>query len=115
MKHMFCGGVKMQSWKPESGSIEMWIIATAIGKQHDLIDQMQKNEDGSYPIHLSVGGIKLDLSLVVKRIEEEIDRLTKDRAQRLLEEKLFDVCSELEDMQERIRDLKKRYFRYDWE
>lgn len=105
----------MQNWKPESGSIEMWIIATVIGKQHDLINQMQKNEDGSYPIQFSVGGIELDFSRVAKNIEEEINRLTKDRAQQLLEEKCFDVCGELEDMQERIRDLKEQYFKYDWE
>ena len=50
----------MQSWKPNSKSIEMWLVTTAIGKQHNLIDKMQKNEDGSYPIQFSIGGIELD-------------------------------------------------------
>ena len=105
----------MQSWKPKSKSIEMWLVATAIGKQHNLIDKMQKNEDGSYPIQFTIGGVELDFYQVGKRIQEEIDRITKERAEQMLDERCSDVCEKLEDMQERIKELKERYFKYDWE
>ena len=105
----------MQSWKPKSGTMEMWLATIAIGTQHDLIEQMQQNDDGSYPIRFTVGGIDLDFSRVGKRIEEAMDEITKERAERLLEEKCSNVCKELDNMQERIKELKEHYFKFDWE
>lgn len=40
----------MINYKPKHGDMEMWIICTAIKGQHDLIDKMKKNEDGTYPV-----------------------------------------------------------------
>lgn len=40
----------MMNYKPEYGDMELWLICAAIGSDHDLIDKMQKNPDGSYPV-----------------------------------------------------------------
>ena len=68
----------MINYKPKHGDMEMWMICVAIGENHKLIDKMEKNEDGSYPIIFSVGGIELDFSRVSKRVEEQISELVRD-------------------------------------
>lgn len=77
----------MINYKPKHGDMEMWIICVAIGGQHDLIDKMIKNADGSYPVVFSVGGIELDFSRVAKRVDEQISELVRNRAEALLDEK----------------------------
>ena len=94
--------------------IKMWIICTAIGKDHDLISKMKKNEDGTYPVLFSVGGIGLDFGNVAKRIEEIFDDAVTDKAQELLNTKYSDLLNELADIQERVENQKQR-FKYDWE
>ncbi|WP_342759461.1 hypothetical protein [Kineothrix sedimenti] len=105
----------MINYKPKNEGMEMWMICAAIGKNHELIDQMEKKEDGSYPIIFSVGGIELNFSQVAKRVEEEIGDLVTNKAQKLLDEKYEDLIGELIDMQERIKDQKENRFKYDWE
>ena len=104
----------MSKFEPEHGSMEMWLVCTCIGKNHELIDKMQKNEDGSYPVVFSVGGIELDFSLVAKRIDEQVSELVTNKANELLEERYGDLLGEIMDIQERIKEQKER-FRYDWE
>lgn len=111
----------MSSFKPESETTEMWLVCTAIGKNHKLIDKMQKNEDGTYPVIFSVGGIELDFHRVAERIQEEIDRIENSvneramqKAQELLNEKYEDLIGEVYDIQERIKNQKER-FKYEWE
>lgn len=104
----------MSNFKPEHGSMEMWLVCVALGKNHRLIDEMQKNEDGTYPVVFSVGGVELDFSLVAKRIDEQISELVTDKAKALLDDRYGDLLSEIIDIQERIKGQKER-FRYDWE
>lgn len=105
----------MINYKPKHGDMEMWMICTAIGEKHELINKMEKNEDGSYPIIFSVGGVELDFQRVAKRVDEEISTLVKNRAEELLDEKYNNLISEIMDIQERIKDQKESLFKYDWE
>lgn len=104
----------MTNYKPKRGDMEMWMICAAIDKEHDLIHEMQKNEDGSYPVSFMVGGIELDFSKVAKRVDEQISNLVSERTQSLLNEKYEDLIGELIDIQERIKG-QKGLFKYDWE
>lgn len=108
------GGMKMSNFKPEHGSMEMWLVCVALGKNHKLIDKMQKNEDGTYPVVFSVGGVELDFSLVAKRIDEQISEMVTNKAKALLDERYEDLLGEIMDIQETIKEQKER-FRYDWE
>ena len=105
----------MINYKPKHGDMEMWMICVAIGEKHDLIDKMKKNEDGSYPVVFSVGGIELDFSRVAKRVDEQISELVKSRAEALLDEKYSNLLGEIMDIQERIKDQKENLFKYEWE
>lgn len=104
----------MTNYKPKHGDMEMWMICVAIGEEHDLIHEMQKNEDGSYPVSFMVGGIELDFSKVARRVDEQINKLVTKRAKSLLNEKYEDLIGELIDMQERIKE-QKECFKYEWE
>ena len=104
----------MSNFKPEHGSMEMWLVCVALGKKHKLIDKMQKNEDGTYPVVFSVGGVELDFSLVAKRIDEQISEMVTNKAKALLDERYEDLLGEIMDIQETIKEQKER-FRYDWE
>lgn len=104
----------MIDYKPKHGDMEMWMICTAIGEGHDLIHEMQKNEDGSYPVSFTVGGVELDFSKVAKRVDEQINNLVMEKAQILLSEKYGDMIGELMDIQERIKKQNK-HFEYEWE
>ena len=105
----------MINYKPKHGDMEMWMICVALKGQHELIDAMEKNEDGSYPVIFSVGGIKLDFSAVAKRIDEQISSMVEEKAKELLDKKYEDLIGEIFDIQERIKYQKEKLFKYDWE
>lgn len=105
----------MTNYKPKHGDMEMWMICAAIGEKHELIEKMEKNEDGSYPVVFSVGGIELDFSRVAKRVDEQISELVKSKAEALLDEKYSNLLKEIMDIQERIKDQKETLFKYEWE
>lgn len=105
----------MINYNPKHGDMEMWMICVAIGEKHDLIDKMKKNENGSYPVVFSVGGIELDFNRVAKRVEEQISELVRNRAEALLDEKYGNLIGEIMDIQERIKDQKESLFKYEWE
>lgn len=104
----------MMNYKPKSGDMEMWLICVAMGKDISLIDKMQKNEDGSYPVVFSVGGVELDFSKVAKRIDDQISELVTSKAQKLLDERYEGLLKDIYDIQERIENQKER-FKYEWE
>ena len=106
----------MTNWKPDliEEDIRMWIICTAIGTNHDLIDKMKKDEDGNYSVFFSVGGVELNFDNVAKRIEECFSDAVTNKAQELLDAKYDSLIGELYDIQERIKEQKQR-FKYDWE
>ena len=106
----------MTSWKPSpmTEDIRMWIICHAVGEDHDLIEKMEKDEDGNYSVFFSVGGIELNFDNVAKRIEEIFDDAVTKKAQKLLNEKFNDLIDELADIQDRIKE-RKDLFKYDWE
>ena len=104
----------MSNFNPRTDSIEMWIICEAIGKDHHLIDDMKVNEDGTYPVSFSVGGVELDFNNVAKRIKENFDDAVAKKAQELLDDMYSDLTGEIYDMQERIKEHQAR-FKYGWE
>lgn len=106
----------MTNFKPThiKGDTKMWIVCTAVGKDHDLIGEMARNADGSYPVFFSVGGVELDFDNVVKRLEENFVEAVTKKAQELLDNKYNDLLNEIDDMQERIKEQKAR-FKYEWE
>lgn len=100
--------------------MEMWLIAAALGEASEgngyhLIDKMTRNDDGTFPIEFSIGGISLDFSLVAKRIDESLNDMIKNKATNLLLNKYDDLISELEDIKERISYQKDTFFKYEWE
>lgn len=105
----------MVNYKPKHGDMEMWMICVAIGENHKLIDKMKKNDDGSYPVVFSVGGVELDFKRVAQRVDEQIKEFVEDEAQSLLEDKYGNLIGEIYDIQERIKDQKGKLFQYDWE
>ena len=52
---------------PKRDSMAMWIICESIGRDSALVDKMQKNPDGSYPVKFEVGGVELDFSRFTER------------------------------------------------
>lgn len=105
----------MVSYKPEHGDMEMWLICVAMGKDYKLIDKMQKNADGSYPVVFSVGGVELDFGAVAKRIDEQISELVNNKAHALLHDKYEELVGEIYEIQERLENQKKEFFQYEWE
>lgn len=104
----------MVNYKPKHGDMEIWLIVAAMGKDTKLIDKMKKNEDGSYPVIFSVGGVELDFNLVARRIDESINAMVADKAKSLLCESYGNLLDEINEIQERI-ESQKEIFRYDWE
>ena len=106
----------MTNWNPSriTEDAGMWVVCTAIGKEHDLIDKMKKSEDGSYPLVFSVGGVELNFDNIAKRINESFSEMVNKRAKELLAEKYGDLCEALNDIQERI-ESQKDLFPYEWE
>lgn len=100
--------------KLEHGTMAMWVVCAAIGKENQLIETMEATEDGLKDIKFSVGGVELDFMKVVQRIDEEISKLITLKAQRLLADKYGDLEFEINDIQERIKKQKER-FKYSWE
>ena len=106
----------MTNWKPTpiTEDIRMWIVCTAIGADHNLMERMVKNKDGEYSVFFSVGGVELNFDNVAKRIEECLDDAVTKKAQELLNEKFNDLIDELCDMKDRVKK-RRDLFKYDWE
>lgn len=106
----------MTNWKPSpmTEDIRMWVVCTAIGENHNLIEKMIKDDDGNYPVFFSVGGVELNFDNVVKRIEEYFSDAVTKKAQELLDNKYNNLLNEIDDIQERIKEQKAR-FKYEWE
>ena len=105
----------MNKFIPKHGSMEMWVVCTALGGDIKLLDKMKKNEDGSYPVVLSVGGVELDFNRFCKRSDEATQELAMEKAKELVDEKYGTVFDELEDIRERLEHQKKELFSYSWE
>ena len=105
----------MNKFIPKHGSMEMWVVCTALGGDIKLLDKMKKNEDGSYPVVLSVGGVELDFNRFCKRLDEATQELAMEKAKELVDEKYGAVFDELEDIRERLEHQKKELFSYSWE
>lgn len=115
----------MINYKPKAKEIEFELITMAIGEDPDLVDKMERNEDGSIPIVFSVGGVELDFHKVSKMIDNrlntkitvdniKLNKLVMDEAQSLLTEKYNDLINDIVDIQDRIKNQKDK-FQYDWE
>ena len=104
----------MVNYKPDRTDMGLWVICSAIGDDHDKVKQMQKNEDGTYPIKFSVGGVELDFNKVIKRLDEDLDRLVERKAQKLVDLRYEDLIGDIRDIQERLEYHKDR-LKYDWE
>lgn len=106
----------MTNWKasPMTEDIRMWVVCEAIGADRHLIKKMEMNEDGSYPVFFSVGGVELNFDNVVKRIEASFSDAVTKKAQELLDAKFNDLIDELYDIQSRVKE-RKDLFKYAWE
>ena len=105
----------MNKFIPKHGSMEMLVVCAALGGDSELLDKMKKNEDGSYPVVLSVGGVELDFNRFCKRLDEATQELAMEKAKELVDEKYGTVFDELEDIRERLEHQKKELFSYNWE
>ena len=92
----------MSKFIPEHGTMEMWVVCTALGENSELFEKMKKNEDGSYPVVLCVGGVELDFNRFCKRLDEATQELAMEKAKRLVDEKYGTVFEELDDIRERL-------------
>lgn len=106
----------MTNWKPSLSKEDFgtWVVCEAVGKDRDLIKEMKRNADGSYPIFFSVGGVELDFDKVIQRMNDCIHDMVAKKAQELLNEKYDDLISEIISIRNRIGEQKER-FKYDWE
>ena len=102
----------MTNLKPKRDSLEIWLILTSVGKDVDLINQMKKDEDGSYQVEFKVGGLELDFNNVVERLDKSLDDLVARKATELLQDKYSDIINDMQDIQDRISHQKER-FKYD--
>lgn len=103
------------NYKFKHDDMESWLILTAIGADRTLIDQMERNPDGSYPVKFEVGGVTLNFFEVAKRIDESIDVMVTEKAKKLLDQKFNGVIGEINEIQERLENQKATLFQYDWE
>lgn len=104
----------MVNYKPDRTDMGLWVICSAIGDDHEKAKQMKKNEDGTYPIVFSIGGVELDFDKVVKRLDEDLDRLVERKAQKLIDLRYEDLIKDIHDIQERLEYHKDR-LKYEWE
>ena len=105
----------MSNFTPNRDSMAMWIICESIGRDSALVDKMQKNPDGSYPVKFEVGGIELDFSKFTDRLEKTLNQMVTEKAQSLLNEKYDSLLGEICDIQKRLEEQKNKFFLYDWE
>ena len=105
------------NWKPDADKFDMgvWVICHAIGKDREkFVNSRIRNEDGSYPITLTVGGVELDFANVAKAINNILIGEVSKRVQSVLDNKYQDIVDEISEIQDRISNQKER-FRYDYE
>lgn len=96
----------MSDFKLNNNSMEMYLIRTAIGDNHELIHNMKKNEDGSYPVVFSVGGVELDFSLILEKITDYMIEATTDKIFFLLRERYNILTNILTDINDKIEKMK---------
>ena len=101
----------MINWKPNfnADDIKTWLICESVDRNVDYRN-IKKNEDGSYQVFFSIGGVELDFNKVANRINEMIARKAYD----LLKQEYSDLIYAIQDIQERIEEHKEK-FKYDWE
>lgn len=104
----------INKFDPMKKNMGLHIILESIGANHDLINQMKKNDDGTYDVTLTVGGVELDFNRFSEVVERQLSDLVEKKAQDLLSRKYSNLIDEISDIQERIEDQKEK-FKYDWE
>lgn len=109
-------GFNMINWKPSLTKEDFvtWVVCEAVGNDRDLIKEMKRNADGSYPIFFSVGDVELDFNKVVQRMNDCFYDSVAKKAQELLNEKYGDLINEIDGIQEIIQHQKER-FKYNYE
>lgn len=104
----------INKFDPKKENMGRHIILESIGANRDLIKQMKKNDDGTYDVTLTVGGVELDFNRFSEVVERQLFDLVEKKAQDLLSQKYSSLIDEISDIQERIEDQKEK-FKYDWE
>jgi hypothetical protein len=90
------------------------IILESVGDNYKLIDEMKKNDDGTYDVTLIVGGVELDFKNFAKCIEEQLVDFIEHEAQAIIDSKYSDLIQDIYDIQERIKTHRDK-FKWDWE
>lgn len=78
--------------------------------------EKSKNKDGvpMYDLKITCNGVKLDFKRVVRAWEDQLERMIKDQAQELIDDKLYEMCRNIDSLRERINEEVKKHL-YDWE
>lgn len=79
---------KIYNYKPGKNDMEMWLICHALGEASEgngyhLIDNMERNDDGSLPVEFKVGGIPLDFGLVAEHLDKSLNDMVNREATNL--------------------------------
>jgi cysteine sulfinate desulfinase/cysteine desulfurase-like protein len=56
------------------------IVLESIGPNHHLIDQMKQNDDGTFDVVLTVGGVQLDFDRFAEVIEKQLEEFIEGEA-----------------------------------
>lgn len=94
--------------------LAMWFVCEAIGSQHELIDQFDKNENCEHDIRFSVDGVELNFEKVINAIKANYDRAVYAKAREIylsrLEERTIDIECELNEILDRLRIIRETKF-----
>lgn len=113
--------------------LAMWVICSAIGKQSELIDKIEKKSEKDSiltDVKLIVGGVELDFNNVVVSLQQNFDiqldkikasvgkeafeKRVADKVKDIIDEKYNSLLGDLYDIQERL-ESHKEVFKYEWE
>jgi len=80
-----------------------WVMIHAITKGGD-IKNIVKNDDGTYDIRLTIGGVECSFVETIEALQQQRQRIIKEKAQELFDEVFGDVKDCLYDLVEDLRD-----------
>lgn len=89
-------------------------LSQAVQENFDNILETYKKNDGVIDITLTVEGHEVDLKAYIDFWQSQVRRMIREKAQRLVDTKMFDIGDLLHDLEERLKEeVNKRL--EDWE
>lgn len=110
---------RIYNYKPGKNDMEMWLICHALGEASEgngyhLIDNMERNDEGSLPVEFKVGGVPLDFGLVAEHLDKSLNDMINREATNIFIKKCNNIISELENIEDNVSDLSDEIFKYNW-